>query len=142
MLKFSPRWFVNCARFRRWSRGRRLGFVAILLSGVAIACLGAVMPPGTLRTTVTLEWDQYPTNLIGPGLVLKIYTHTNATAPLSTWPLMAIVSPTNTTVTLTINAQQRYFVMTSSNWWGESNFGNVAQTVALPLNDRNLRIGP
>ena len=44
-LNCSPRWFVNCAKARRWCKGRRLGFVSSLLVGAAILCLGAVMPP-------------------------------------------------------------------------------------------------
>lgn len=123
------------------SKNKKRRFAGFLiLTAVASLCLGA--PPGVLRTTVTLQWDQYPTNQITPDLILKIYSSTNATAPLSTWPLIATVNPTNTTATLPIDTHQRFYTMTASNWFGESNFSVVAATVAPPRSDLSLRIGP
>ena len=109
-----------------------------VLAGALVLCLGA---PGNLRTNVTLQWDKYPTNQISPDLILKVYSSTNLAIPLSSWPLVATVNPTNVTVTLPIDAHQRFYVMTASNWWGESDFGNVASTPAPPRSDLNLRIG-
>jgi hypothetical protein len=91
-----------------WTKSKQTfaGFFA--LAAVAVLCLGA--PPGVLRTNVTLQWDQYPTNQISPDLILLVYSNTNATAPLSSWPLVATVNPTNVTVTLPIDGNQRFYL--------------------------------
>lgn len=122
-----------------WKNSKKTFTAGFALAVAAVLCLGA--PPGVIRTNVTLAWDPYPTNQISPDLVLKVYSSTNATAPLSTWPLLTTVNPTNSTVTLPTDAQQRFFVMTASNWWGESFFSNVTNTPPTLRLTNNLRLG-
>jgi len=106
---------------------------------VAFASLAA--PPGVMRTNVNLAWD-YPTNELSTNLTFKLYSATNIASPVATWPLLTTVVGTNLSVTLPIDAQQRYFVMTASNWWGESIPSNVAGTPPLPRSDSKLSLGP
>ena len=105
----------------------------------AVACLGA--PPGQMRTNGTLHWS-YPTNELGTNLWFKIYSTTNVGAPASTWPLYLTVVGTNTQAVFPINAEQRFFVVTASNWHGESVFSNVASTPPPPRHENDLRLGP
>ncbi len=93
-------------------------------------------PPGILRTNVTLAWD-YPVTELSTNLVFKIYSATNVIQPVV---LLTNVSGTNTQVTLPLDAQQRYFVVTASNYWGESSFSNVAETPPPPRDQNNLRL--
>lgn len=112
-------------------------------------------PPGQLRTNGTIQWD-YPTNALSTNMVFKLYSHTNIAAPLSTWPLLSTILWTNSIAITnrlgtnraiyqftfpTVQAQQ-FFVVTASNWHGESDFSEVAQTVMPPLSDIPVRIGP
>lgn len=122
-----------------WNKSKTIFGGFCVLAAVAVMCLGA---PGNLRTNVTLMWDKYPTNQISPDLILKVYSSTNLAIPLSNWPLVAIVNPTNVTVTLPLDGNQRFYTMTASNWYGEGNFSVVAATVAPPRSDLNLRIVP
>lgn len=121
---------------------RILETIDIIILLIILAVLSADgAPPGSLRTNITLQID-YPTNQLSTNLVFKIYSTTNLALAVSSWPLEKTFVGTNTTFTLPIIASQRFYVMTSSNWWGESDFSNVAQTPPLPLDVVNLRLGP
>lgn len=100
---------------------------------------------GSFRTSVTLAWD-YPTNEIS-GITFRVYSSTNISLAVTNWPLYSVVTNavvgSNTLSTiLPIDAQQRWFVMTASNWFGESSFSVVAATPPVPRSDVNLRLGP
>jgi hypothetical protein len=62
--------------------------------------------------------------------------------PLTSWVQITNVSGTNISVTFPIDAQQRWFVATASNWWGTSDFSGVAATPPLPRSDLKLQLGP
>lgn len=116
---------------------KSLFFTACLF--VAAFCLAA--PPGQMRTNGTLHWS-YPTNELSTNLLFKIYSTTNISAPISTWPLYLTVVGTNTQAVFPINAEQRFFSVTASNWHGESPFSNVASTPPPPRHENDLRLGP
>ena len=122
-------------------RNRKRLMLAAAAMLAAMFSLAVVLPPGTLRTSVTLAWN-YPTNQLSTNLTFKIYSSTNLTLPVTNWPLVQTVAGTNLSVTMPIDGQQRWYVMTSSNWWGESSFSNVAGTEPLPRSDVDLGIGP
>lgn len=119
----------------------RLKMVGVGLVAVGLALHAAVVP-GVFPTQVTLKWDQYPTNQISPDLVFKIYSHTNIAVPFTNWPVVKTVAGTNLSTTFPMQPAARYFVLTASNFWGESSFSNVASTPAPPRSDVPLGIEP
>ena len=123
-------------------RNKRL-FSGFVLGVVLSAFLGALAaPPGVLRTNVSLSWIPPTNQPPSTNYVIKIYSSTNVAIPLTSWPLLTTVSGTNTTVTLPITPPQRFYVATASNWWGESDFSNVAQTPPVLSDEVTLSIGP
>lgn len=126
-----------------WNKSRKtFGGFCVLAAALAV-CLGVTGAPGDPpRDTITLEWNAYPPGAITPELVLKIYSTTNPTLPLSSWPLLATVNPTNTRITLPIDYHQRFYVMTASNWWAESFFSNGTNTPPTLRLTNSLRLGP
>ena len=111
------------------------GLTILLLARVANAA-----PPGVMRTNVSLSWT-YPTNELSTNLTFKVYSSTNISIALTNWPVLTTVAGTNTSVTLPINLQQQWFVMTASNWFGESVFSSVAE-IPAPPRSVNLQLGP
>jgi hypothetical protein len=97
----------------------------LLLLLVALPSLAA------LRTNVTLVFD-YPVNELSTNLTFKFYSSTNAAAPLASWTLFAAVPATNTTYTFPLQPQQRFFFVTASNYWAESDPSSVASTPVPP----------
>jgi len=114
--------------------------IAILLVILAVLCADGA-PPGVMRTSVTLAWD-YPTNQLSTNLTFRIFSTTNITQSVTNWPLYGATSGTNLSATFPIDANQRWFVMTASNWWGSSDFSTVAATPPLPRSDVSLSLGP
>lgn len=110
----------------------------LLLLLLALPAMGA---PGVLRTNAMLRWT-YPTNELSTNLTFYIYSHTNISVPLTNWPVLTNVVGTNLSVAFPINAQQRWFFMTASNWWAESLPSEVVGTPPLPRNDSKLELGP
>lgn len=106
-----------------------------------VLALPAMGAPGIIRTNAMLRWS-YPTNELSTNLTFYIYSHTNIAVPLTNWPMLTNVVGTNLSVTLPINAQQRWFFMTASNWWLESLPSEVVATPPLPRNDSKLELGP
>ncbi len=86
---------------------------------------------------ITVTWN-YPTNELS-GTTFRLYSSTNALAPLSSWPVVAAVEGTNA-ARLTMPTPQNFFVCTASNFWGESNPSAVVSTPALARDDVNLSI--
>lgn len=92
------------------------------------------------RSEIGLEWDQ-DTNSIPD--VFKLYTATNLNTPITNWTLVAEISGNVYKAAITnIALQQSFFLLTASNWWGESLPSNVAGTPPIPSDEINLRIGP
>jgi hypothetical protein len=96
--------------------------------------------PGVIRTNVTLTWLTN-VNTPSPDFIYKLYSTTNLSVSLTNWPIYATFSGTNTGITLPIDSNQRWFVLTASNWWGETFFSNVTNTPPILRYDLNLRLG-
>jgi hypothetical protein len=95
----------------------------------------ATLPSGS----VTLAWD-YPTNELSPNLTFNLYSTTNVTASVTSWPLLTNIVGTNLQASITVQPGQRFFVMTASNFWMESEFSNVVYVPPLPAVGSNLNI--
>lgn len=108
-----------------------------LLALLCCVCLFAA--PGQLRDSITLEWE-YPPEELTTNLTFYVYASTNLSTPLTNWPKVATVSGTNLSVVIPMTAQARYFVMTSSNLWGEANFSAVASAPPAPRSDVKLKL--
>jgi hypothetical protein len=104
--------------------------------------MAAAVLAAPLRTNLTLQVLNYPANELSTNLVFKVYSTTNINLSVTNWPLYRTVVATNSQISLPIDANQRFFVLTSSNWWGESSFSNVAGTPPLPRSDASIRLGP
>lgn len=122
---------------RRIKRHLRNGLLLLLFSALPVM---AALPVGQLRTNVTFSIG-YPANELSTNLFFKFYSTTNLALPVTQWPVYALVPATNLIITLPIDANQRLFVVTASNWWGESFFSNQAGTEPLPRST-SLTIGP
>lgn len=106
-----------------------VGLALALVMGV-VAALG--VSPKPVATKITLMWD-YETNQVSPELVFKLYSSTNMTVPLTNWTVLAVVPGTNRSVTLPVEPGVRFYALTASNWWGESDFSNAVGTPAAPV---------
>ena len=116
---------------------RAVALCVFLFCGVAVA--GS---PGQMRTNITLSFD-FPANLLSTNVLFKFYSSTSIAQPVNQWPLYGTAVGTNTTFTFPIDAAagQRYFVMTASNWWGETSFSNVTNTQPVLPSLVNVSIG-
>lgn len=114
-----------------------IGIAVLFGIGLALICAYGAEP----RSKVVLTSD-YPTNELSTNLWFKVYSSTNASTPVTTWPLIAIVPGTNATFTLPIDAVQRFYVVKASNsWWRiDSDFSNTAATEPVPREVSRLRI--
>lgn len=110
----------------------------LLLPLLAVNCFAAGTPTAT--NNVTLSWDRYPTNMITPDLIIKIYWQTNISTPIAQWTLLTNVSPTNVSCVLKVDMIQQYFFLSPSNFWGEANPSNVVLTPPAPQDGLNLKI--
>jgi len=120
--------------------GNRVRAVALMI--FMVCGMAAAAGPGNLRTNITLSFD-FPTNLLSTNVLFKFYSSTTITQPVNQWPLYASVVGTNTSYTFPIDAVagQRWFVMTASNWWGETSFSNVTNTQPVLPSLVNVSIG-
>ena len=110
----------------------------------------------TIETTLVAPEDplihvnwKYPTNRLDSIDAFCIYTTTNLAVPISSWPKTVtltnwtpIVIGTNAllTVDFSMFPEQRFFYVTSSNFWNESNPSNTARTPHPPLLVNQLEI--
>jgi hypothetical protein len=112
----------------------------LALVALTVATAIAVVLPGEFRKTVTLTWD-YDPNAVTSDSVFKLYSSTNVALPFTNWTPVGTVSGTIRTITVSnIAAQQCWFAVTFSNWWGESLPSNIAGTPQIPGAVSNLRI--
>ncbi|MBC8097316.1 MAG: hypothetical protein H7Y43_16040 [Akkermansiaceae bacterium] len=77
-----------------------------------------VPPP---RKTVTIGWS-FPVNFETSDLVFKVYSTTNLTFRLNEWSLMTNVPGTLRETVLPADQPRAFFVVTASNYLGESEF--------------------
>ena len=107
------------------------------------SCLAAMLlralPTPPPAGNVTLSWD-YPAAELSTNLTFKVYGSSDITVPMTSWTVLTNMVGTNTSVSLKITPGAFFFVMTSSNRWGESPFSNVASTPPLPRASTNLNI--
>ena len=119
-------------------------FIAI----TSLTLLAWTPPPSTVQ--LTLEWD-YPTNEVASIEMFRVYSSTNIAIPLSSWTVLASIGGTNSIVStngtnaicrlpFTIVPAQRFFSVTASNVWFESDFSDVLSTPHLPRRDIKLKL--
>jgi hypothetical protein len=104
--------------------------ITLLFAIVALAAQTGLEP-------VTLAWD-YPAAEL-KGTAFNIYHSQDPALPLNQWQKVASVQETNL-CRLSIVPGAHFFTATASNFWGESQFSNIASTPAVPRSDGNLRI--
>lgn len=99
----------------------------------AVTCLAAaaldLSPPSG---NVVLSWS-YPAESLSPDLTFRVYASTNLATPITNWACLTNIAGTNLSASVKIQPGQMFFVMTASNFWGESLTSNVAATPKLPL---------
>lgn len=114
-----------------------------IISICSIVCLLGTALAGPLLTTpppnghVNLVWG-YDTNMLSTNLIFYVYGTTNFSVPVEQWPVVTNVVGTNLSVAMDITPGKNYFVMTASNFWGESGISSsVASTPSVPrtMND-------
>lgn len=104
-------------------------FAAVLLSSLVFAGT----PPGPAR--VVFAWDGQ-----GGVDVFRLYSSTNLLVPLTNWTALTNVPGTNFSCAVPVQPGQRFFYLTASNFWGESDPSAVASTPAVPAAGTNLSI--
>lgn len=78
-----------------------------------------IVPPP--KKTITIGWS-YPVNFETPDLVFKVYSSTNLNTPLDDWSLMTNVPGSCRSAILAADRPQEFFLMTASNYLGESDY--------------------
>ena len=101
-----------------------MSVLAVLLIGrgavwMSAKASGAELPA---QKTITLTWD-YPESELSTNLTFKIYNTTDMTIPISDWNVMHVVG-TQTWAKFPVSSDSHFFVITASNVFGESGFGN------------------
>lgn len=88
---------------------------------------------------VTLEIE-YPLEDITPGTVIFVHASPDLTAPLLSWPIVAVIPATRTNrCPVTLELPRRFFVARASNEWGEGDFSEVLPS-SPPRQDLKVRI--
>ncbi len=114
--------------------------LATLMAAYIFALVQAsTLPPAGAPCSVTFAWDYQKSNMT-PDLVFKLYGTSNSALPVTNWTLLTTVFGTNLQVVVDVLPGAQFFVLTASNFWGESDPSNVIATPPLPRGDVNLRI--
>ena len=71
--------------------------------------------------TVKIGWS-FPINLETPDLVFKVYHSTDLGVPINRWALLTNIPGTNRAADLAADQPREFFVVTASNYLGESGF--------------------
>lgn len=80
-----------------------------------------------LLFALMLVWD-YPAEELSTDLTFKVYSHTNVAVPVSQWPVIAHLVGTNTSFEIPEwLGPERYFQVTASNAFGESDFASTTK---------------
>lgn len=103
------------------------------VAGLGLAVAFAAVPPPPQN--ITLLFDA-PTNS-GPvsNLVYRIRATNDISAPLATWPVALVItnnSSNTVSVVLQVVPGERYYTVTASNLFFESDFSNTASTPQVP----------
>lgn len=73
--------------------------------------------------TVRIGWS-YPVNFETPDLVFKVYHSTNLSMPVREWALLTNIPGYIRSATIRAAQDQEFFVMTASNYLGESKYAS------------------
>lgn len=95
--------------------------LAIGAALVALAVVPTTPPPGRVR----VAWS-YPPAELTTNITFVLYHSTNASAPVTSWPVLTNVPGTTNAVVLTVAPGVHLFTVTASNRFGESLPSNVA----------------
>lgn len=110
-----------------------------------IVCLAAVAAPGDLKQSITLSWT--PSQTLEDIQASNIYCKTNVVS--TNWTRIETVVGPGTNCVLQVSVLPSwglgyrgpyYFTVTSSNFWGESVFSNVAWIPSAPSADKQLQV--
>ena len=122
-------------------------FFSIAVGLLVVICANAVTP--VQRTNVTLICN-YPVEELVSNLWFKVYASTNISTPVSNWPVVAVISSTNATISGTnvsfkaplVGIVQTFYAVSASNsWWqADGDFSNVALTPPIPRDIISLRL--
>lgn len=86
--------------------------------------------------SVTLLWE-YPVEDVTPDLQFKLYHKSDLSSP---WEVLQTVPGAERSYTFQILPGAHFFVATTVNFWGESEFSNDASTPRTPGSVYNLQI--
>lgn len=93
----------------------------------------------TNTTKITLAWD-IPKEALGSNASVQVYSSTNIAAPLKTWAIITNVPATTNVLQIQVNPGRAFYAATFSNFWGVSDFSNVAGTPA-PVRGDEISLG-
>lgn len=109
----------------------------ILFLLVIVSLAGPKLDTPPPNGHIHLVWT-YDTNELSTNLIFCVYGTTNISIPVEQWPMVTNVVGTNLSVALDIIPGPNFFVMTTSNFWGESSItSSIASTPSVPktMND-------
>jgi hypothetical protein len=101
------------------------------------ACIASAQDTNTAK--ITLAWD-VPKEALGTNASVQVYCSTNITAPLKTWAIITNVPATTNVLQIQVNPGRAFYTATFSNFWGVSDFSNVAGT-PLPVRGDEISLG-
>ncbi len=78
---------------------------------------------------ITLAWD-YPA--AETNVVFKLYWSGTLAVPWNQWKVMTNLPGTVREISIAVQPREMFFVITSSNFWGESDPSNTASTPPPP----------
>jgi hypothetical protein len=121
----------------KWGQGRaarassRPGGIGRTKKALLVGLLALALPiVASDPQWITLAWD-LPADL-DASTVTKIYTSDTLATPPASWSVLTNVAWPQSTVSFMVLPARHYYVATCSNFWGESDFSNVASTPAEP----------
>jgi hypothetical protein len=88
---------------------------------------------------VEFAWE-YPSQELSTNLTFRLYCATNIAEPRSNWVFLREVVGTNLQMSVLIEPGHRWFFLTASNLWGESDPSNPCATPHPPRVGSNLRV--
>ncbi len=117
-------------------------FFGLLVIGLTLSLVGT---PSTHKGLVTFMAD-YDTNWMTSDTGFVLYSSTNLVEPLVNWSVitnvdnsLCITNGTNIILTIPLGIGTRFFYLTASNYFGESDPSNVTNTI-VPGRGNNFRI--
>ena len=108
-----------------------------LLTLITLVSLSAIADP---PSKIGLAWDLKP-DFVTSNATIRIYSSTNITVPLKQWTVLTNVPATTNLIYIPVVPGKAFYSATYSNFWGESDFSNVASTPPLFRSDEaGLRV--